>query len=103
MIKTLLIELIRTHSYTLFLSLCFNENTSLNLLGRFKFFFFYFVNKRGKYYLYIKESIQQQAQKPPKDIVYWSQGASYPKQKLYIQKMGKYHKLSKCYVVDVPF
>jgi len=61
MIKTLLIELIRIHFYTLFLSLCFNENTSLNLLGRFIYLFIYLFidNKRGKYYLYIKESIQQ--------------------------------------------
>ena len=49
-LKTLLVKLTRIHSYTLFLSICFNENTSLNLLGRFNFFFF-FDNKRGKYYL----------------------------------------------------
>ena len=32
LLKTLLVKLIRIHSYTLFLSICFNENTSLNLL-----------------------------------------------------------------------
>ena len=51
LLKTLLVKLTRIYSYTLFLSICFNENTSLNLLGRFNLFIFFFDNKRGKYYL----------------------------------------------------